>query len=85
MQKKLRERLQEEVTHMDSLKGFKGNYSKLALSNLLDNNDKQQQNRSLLMYLSAHLFHKPKFPELSLYQAVSLMMCRHVPGRAYSR
>ena len=37
------------------------------------------------MYLSAHLFHKPKFPELSLSQAVSLMMCRRIPGWAYSR
>lgn len=78
MRRKLYERLQDEISQMQSVKGFQGNYNKLALSNLINNTDKAASNHSLLMYLSANLFHKPKFPEFSILQTLTFLFCRPV-------
>lgn len=72
---KLHERLQYEIESVHSVKGFKGNLNKLALENLL-RGDPKQARQSLLMYLSANLFHKPKFPNLDAMTTLNLYCCR---------
>ena len=60
---------------MHSVKGFKGNFSRLALDNLL-RGDAKQARHSLLMYLSANLFHKPKFPNLDAWSTLNVYCCK---------
>jgi len=62
---KVYERLQGEIDSLQSVKGFQGNFNKLALESLLSGEANKSQH-SLLMYLSANLFHKPKFPDTNV-------------------
>jgi hypothetical protein len=63
LKKKLASELETQINGMVSVKHFYSQINERTTANLGQNNN---DDKSILLYLSANMFARPKFPEISL-------------------
>lgn len=69
MKKKLASELEARINGMVSVKQFYQQINESAISDLKQHNNRS--GKSLLLYLSANMFARPKFPELTLRDLIT--------------
>ena len=69
MKKKLASELEARINGMVSVKQFYQQINESAISDLKQNDNRSD--KSLLLYLSANMFARPKFPELTLKDLIT--------------